>query len=341
MRTTINDVAKAANVSKSTVSKVMSDHPSIPEKTKKRIRKVIKDLNFTPSSLAKNLATQQTQTLVVIAGIRQAHNSFEPFLYNQFAGIEEYASQKGYNLTLCNALRMESADDILERFVYSKRADGMFLQAAYLKQDLIEKLQRQQFPFVVVGEPDEFRHLHWVGSHNSGGGELAAKHLVEQGYRRIAFIAKSDVIWVRQRLRGCRMFLEEQGLKDIARYIKTGFVTVEDAFRLMSELLCLDPAPDAVICDDNYSAFGALRAIQDRGMSIPNDIGIVAFDDYPLAPYLMPQLTIVDFDTFELGMTAAKILLDTIQQPENSGKGKMTLIEPTLIVRKSTQRAKS
>lgn len=340
MRVTINDVAKAAKVSKSTVSKVMNDHPSIPEKTKKRIRKVIKDLNFIPSSAAKNLAKQQSQSLLILFELQKRNDPFDPFFYDIVAGIEHHTFPKGYDVTLCNAIYTEREEDILERFVYSNRADGIFLNATYLRPSLIEKLQEREFPFVIVGDPGEHRSIHWADVNNMRGSEIAARHLLEQGYQRIGFIgAKPEISFSNKRMRGYKFFMEEQGENDADRYLKFGFTTTEEAHQLMAALLALDPKPDAVICEDNYSAFAALQAIQARGLSVPDDIGIVAFNNYPLAPYLNPPLTVIDIDTFELGITAAKMLLERITHPDD--KGKMTMIEPTLIERESTQRESS
>ena len=334
---TINDVAKAAKVSKSTVSKVINNHPSISEATKRRIRKVMKELHFTPDFLAKNLAKGGHRNVTLLMDVSRNTVFFEPFFYAIVGGVESYMFMQEYDLTISHLGPDWKTEQIVQRFVANKKNNGILLPSSLLNQELVQELQDRNFPFVIIGDPQEFRHLHWIDVHNARGSELAVKHFLQRGYDRIAFIAAGlGSALFENRFRGYRQALEDSGMPVRPEYVKPGFENERGAYKFMQELLALPEPPDAVLCDDNYVAYAALQAIREAGRSIPDDMGVIAFNNYPLAAYLTPPVTAIDIDTFELGVTAAKTLLDILKEPGT--KPKTILIEPSLVIRDSTRR---
>lgn len=334
MKVTINDIAKAAQVAKSTVSKVINNSPTISEETRNRVLEIMKEMNYTPSSVATQLAKKQTYTVGLVIDMDRKNDFLNPFFYSIIGGVESIVGSRQFDLTISNIRNRDT--DVLQRFVYNKKLDGLILHTLTAEPYVLAELERLSFPYVVVGKPTFEVDAPWVDADNAAGGEMAAFHLLECGYRHIAFIGGDfGEPLAASRLQGFMRIgplLEKQGAQSM---ILGGPIDEASGYRVMLEQLNGDSPPDSIICINNYVAFGALKALQERGISLPGEFGIVAFDDYPLAPYTSPALTCLDIDTFELGAKAAGLLLDIIANPETS-KAPIT-IKPTLISRGTTK----
>ncbi|MFD0672554.1 LacI family DNA-binding transcriptional regulator [Cohnella sp. GCM10027633] len=335
MKVTINDIARAANVAKSTVSKVLNDAPTIPEETKRRVRAIMKELNYTPSSIATQLARQSSFAIGFIMDVDHKDDFLNPFVYSMVGGAESVVCKQGYEMTISNVSSRDD-DDFIARYVQSKKLDGMLLHTTVLTKRRAEQLNELNFPYVVVGQPKEDVDVTFVDIDNHLGGRMAASHLLEQGYGRIAFIGgvPGEAI-SHNRLLGYRSVMESLNASNDDLYVRLGSADEESGRRHMLALLELPEPPDAVICVNNYVAFGALQAASERKLSIPRDLGIVAFDNYPLAPFTTPSLTAIDNDTFDLGVLASRVLFEKIGQAPVQSSYKL---EPRLISRDSTRR---
>ncbi|MBO9599132.1 MAG: LacI family DNA-binding transcriptional regulator, partial [Cohnella sp.] len=187
MKVTINDIAKAANVAKSTVSKVLNDAPTIPDETKRRVRAIMKELNYTPSSIATQLARQSSFTIGFIMDVDHKDDFLNPFFYSMLGGAESEICKHRYEMTISNISSL-SEDDFIARYVHSKKLDGMLVHTTVLTQSRVEQLNKLGFPYVVIGQPREPVDVTFVDIDNNAGGKMAATHLLKQGYKRIAFI---------------------------------------------------------------------------------------------------------------------------------------------------------
>lgn len=335
MKVTINDIAKAANVAKSTVSKVLNDASTIPDETKRRVRAIMKELNYTPSSIATQLARQTSFTIGFIMDVDHKDDFLNPFFYSMLGGAESEICKHRYEMTISNVSSL-GEDDFISRYVNSKKLDGMLVHTTVLTKSRVEQLNRLNFPYVVIGQPKELVDVTFVDIDNDVGGRMAATHLLEQGYKRIAFIGgiPGEAI-SHSRLQGYRNVMSALDAGHDDRYVRLDKADEENGYKFMTELLDLPEPPDSVICVNNYVAFGVLKAAAERKHSVPGDLGIVAFDNYPLAPYTSPALTALDNDTFGLGVLASRILFDKINQtPVQSSY----LLQPKLIVRNSSLR---
>lgn len=338
MKTTINDIAKAANVAKSTVSKVLNDAPTISEATKQKVRAIMKELQYTPSSIATQLARQSSMNIGFIMNFDRKDDFLNPFFYSLLGGAENVTFEHQYELTISNIHNREI--DFMNQYVYSKKLDGMLINPSVLNRDIVRELERLAFPYVIVGQPKEDYGVGvaWVDIDNNAGGSMAAHHLLEQGYTRIAFLGgKPDEAISHNRLTGYRNVVSSLlGSDKDNRYIRYDEANEMNGYRMMNDLLEMDSPPDSVICVNNFVAYGALKAAQDRGIRVPEQLGIVTFDNYPMAPYTTPSMTALDIDTFNLGALATNVLFDKIGQHELLSP--FQTIKPELIVRQSTLR---
>jgi len=337
MGVNIKDVANRAQVSKATVSRVINDSPSISEKTKERVRRVMRELNYVPNSIARNFANQNTRNIALIVDIDDQSAFKNPFFYEELHGIETVIYREDYCLIIANAHSMGGHRNAIDNIVLQKRADGVIIPASTVSREIVRLLKDNDIPFVVAGEPltcaDE---VNWVDINNRQGGAEAARHLLGNGYTRVAFLSGGmENKFNQNRYEGYRQALTEAGAVFDETYVLTDGASIEDGTGMMERLLSLPQAPDAVVCSNNVLAHGAVQAIRAAGLSIPGDVGIVGFDNY-LAEFLNPPLTTVDINVFELGVQSGSVLMGLIKS-ERAGN-KQILISTELIERKSSNR---
>ena len=337
MGVNIQDVADRAQVSKATVSRVINDSPTISEKTKARVRRAMKELNYVPNSIARNFANQNTRNIALIVDIDDQSAFKNPFFYEELHGIETVIYREDYCLIIANVHSMGGHRNAIDNIVLQKRADGVIIPATIVSREIVKLLKDNDIPFVVAGEPlccaDE---VNWVDINNRQGGTEAARHLLGNGYKRVAFLSGAmENKFNQNRHEGYRQTLIEAGAVYDEKHVLTNGVSIEDGTRMMARLLALPQAPDAVVCSNNVLAHGAIRAIRAAGLTIPGDVGMVGFDNY-LAEFLNPPLTTVDINVFELGVQSGSVLMRLIKS-ERAGN-KQILISTELIERESSRR---
>ncbi|MNO67233.1 HTH-type transcriptional repressor CytR [compost metagenome] len=346
MKVTINDIAKAANVAKSTVSKVLNDSPNISKATKERIRAIMKEMNYIPSSIATGLAKRKCNNIALMIDLSRRNDFLNHFFYNIIGGVESVVGAHDYDLTICNVTQGESRK-FLNRYVLSQKADGMIIDTSILEKEVAADLEKMRYPFVVLGDWEAKQKFPCVDIDNRLGAVKITEHLLAGGYRRIAFIGgqKNESLFSR-RFNGYSEVLRRQGYGVNPVWSFPDGNTEEIGYGIVKKLLRLPILPDALICMNNYVAFGALRSLQEEGFSVPEKMGIVTFDNEPLAPYTTPPLTSLNMDTFGLGVKAAEVLMTIIQdcsdkeEPELDDSVYLTWLEPQLVIRKSSVKSK-
>jgi Transcriptional regulators len=328
---TIREIAQLAGVSKSTVSLVIRDSPSIPASTKAKVREIMESMHYTPDARARNLAEGRSYTVGMVIEVGREDLFFNPYFYAMVSGAEMELCRDNLDLVISNASSRTRPDFFIEHFVAAGRVDGLIVPDTLLSEAALASLEERAFPFVVIGESGDGK-VPCVDADNFRSGEIAARHLLEVGYERVAYIGGRDDGLTVDRIAGARA-----ALPSLLVFLSgEGRGGAEGGRALADAALSSAPRPEALICADNYIAAGALEAARRRGLSLPRDLGLVSFDDYPLAPYLFPSLTAVRLDLVEIGRRAAAILLRRIRgEPVSGGRER---IEPSLVVRDSTRR---
>ncbi len=339
---TIKAVARAAGVSTATVSRVMNDSPLITQETRERVIRAIKELGFVPNVAAKNLVSQRTGTIGLLLNIENSRAYSNPFFAEVLHGIETVVYSEGYFLLIANEKTISRQNISIDHLALEKRIDGLILPYPSARRGLIKTLDNDGFPFVVIGEPDESRNkVDFVDIDNELGGRQAVDHLVESGYRKIAFIGGDQRIkFMQSRLAGYSGALRQHGLplREELIFEERGETTRESGHSLVEKALSLADPPDALLCTDNVLAWGALGAVGDKGLRVPDDVGIVSFDNFPLAEYLVPPLSTVDIDVFALGAQAASALMRRLKTRELPRQ--QSILSTRLIARGSSMRSR-
>lgn len=339
MGVTIKDVAKAAGTSVSTVSKVINGHYSISEETADRVRSVIRELNYYPSASAQSFARGATKIVTVLTNLAPNTAFQNPHMFEIVAGLEETFRFKGYRLHL-RGVDASNAYEVAEEIISRRSADALAIHVSVLTHPLSALLTRLRFPHIVLGMPNFESQVCWIDNNNVYSGTIAASYLLSQGYRRIAFIGGQYYdLGSTLRLQGVKQGLRDAGFALDDQYIWLGESTRGDGFRMTTKLLDEKSLPDAIICANNYIALGCVAAIQERGLIIPRDMGVLAFDDYPFSQFIEPQLTVVDINVRDMGNQAGKFLMDIIKHPNMQVQTYVTT--SNIVERQSTVRVKA
>ena len=338
MGLTIKDVARAAGTSVSTVSKVINGHYSISEETRQRVLQVIEELDYHPSVNAQNFARGSTRTVLFLADLSPNTAFVNPHMFEILSGLEGALRKRGYGLAI-QGTDTTAACQVVEDVLSRRSADGLVIHASILSRPLAALLTRSHFPHIVLGLPNFESQVNWIDINNVYSGVIAAAHILEQGYERTAFIGGREYDMIScHRLQGVRQGLESAGRKLEEQYIWQGESNRQEGSRMTRQLLAMRPMPDAIICANNHIALGCMTAIQKAGLSVPKDIGIMTFDDYPFSQMTTPELTVVDIKVRDMGEQAGRLLVDNIRHPNIQVQTFTT--NPVLIVRGSTQRKK-
>lgn len=335
MAVTIKDVAKEAGVSTATVSKVLNNSPTISEATTERIKEIMKELDYHPNLRAQNFARQSTKTILFATGLSKDCAFQNPHMFEIMVGLQKSLAAKNYTLSVTNVSK-ENCMDILGNLIAQKSVDGLVLHISIVTKELEKIILQEQFPHIVLGCPEYKTQLCWIDNNNTLSGEMATKHLFDCGYKKIGFIGglKNDIGSV-CRLEGYQSFLEQKKIPLKEDYICLGESSVESGSEMMIQMLGIKDPPDAVICANNYLALGAMNAIQENGLSVPQDIGLITFDAYPFTQITKPKMTTIDIDVYDLGKQAGDIVLRKIRKPNLQMQSYTTLAN--LMINDSTK----
>jgi len=332
MAVTIKDIAKLANVSITTVSRVINNKTEgVSEETRERILQLVKEHEYQPNAIARGLVTKKTKTLGLI--IPDITNPFFPDIAR---GVEDSAHIYGYNVFLCNT------DDNLDKeseyinALKEKYVDGIiFTSSSIPKQEHIKELIKSGIPIVIMDRRIESDDIYGVFLDNYEGGYIATKHLIDLGHKKIGCItgplySKS----ARERLEGYKGCLNENGLEYDESIVFEGDYKINSGITGSEKLLNLNKKISAIFVCNDLMAYGSYKTIRSRGYKIPDDISIIGFDDIYLSQILEPQLTTIRQPAYDMGLTAARMLIKLIEGEKLNRK--IINFKPKLIIRQST-----
>ena len=336
--TTIRELAELSGVSVATVSRVLNDYPDVREETRKRVLEHARQLDYTPSAAARTLVTKRSDVIGVLLDTGAGHPDIHhPFFQEVLVGIKHGVGEGGFDLLLFatdlpgNGFETSS---VLRRAKHH-RVDGVVLMGVDPHDPEVQKLVRSRIPCVAVDLEVVGPRTGYVMSDNLAGGRAAVRHLHELGHRDVATIAGPTTTRPGvDRLLGYRAEMEALGLAGADGYEQQGDFYPDSGYEAMHELLALERPPTAVFAASDLMAVGALRAAQERGVRVPEDVSIVGFDDIQLAALVHPPLTTLRQDKIGLGRAAADTLLRMLDRPESTPAVQALAVE--LVVRGST-----
>ncbi len=310
---TINEIARLAQVSPATVSKVLNNRRYVSTITRARVERVIAETGFVPSQRARGLSKRRSFILGLLIPYTSDQLFADPHLLEIMRGIEAEANTHEYNLLLSTARAHVEAASAFTRLLRSDAIDGAIIVETLDVQPFAEALAQQPSPWVVVGYTSH-RDIPAVHADDFGGAFAAAEHLLALGHRRIGVISSSPRPYaLEERLRGVRAALAAAGLCLEDALLATGDFSPESGAAGAHALLALPDPPSAIFALNDRMALGVVRAALERGLSVPHDLSVVGFDDIALATLLNPQLTTVRQPGYSLGGAAATALFGLLE----------------------------
>ena len=337
-RVTMADVAREADVSLMTVSRVINNKGDVSSTTRQRVLEVIEQLGYRPSSIARGLATHRTRTLGLV--IPDVAN---PFFSDVARGAEHVAYAEGYNVFLCNTEEDPQRELAVLQSLEEKRVDGVVLCSSRLDDDELHTVVTRHPAVVLVNrriEPaSEDDGIGIVVLEDAAGGRIATQHLLDSGHRAIGLLAGPPASRSgRLRAEGYRTALAAAHLPYNPTWVIPCPASVDGGHETARNLLTAEPGLTALFCYNDLVAVGALQACTDLGRRVPGDLAIVGFDDILLAALVTPPLTTCRVPRYDLGAQAMQLLLNQIDgRPAEAGKKPCTeiVLRPTLVVRAS------
>lgn len=335
MAVRMKDIARDLGVSVVTVSKVLRNHSDISEETRKKVLRRMKEVNYRPNFAARALVTGRSYTVGLVVP-----DLLHPFFAEVAKGLSGVLRKKGYGLVISSSeedgdLEREEIEQMLAR-----RVDVLIIASAQASSASFRRIEEQKTPYVLIDRKFDDLEANFVGVDDELVGEIATSHLIETGRRRIAHIGVQLVSTGVGRLSGYRRAMAAHGIPVIEGYIVTQARGDESGdqtgFETMKTLLASDPRPDAVFCYNDPTATGAMKAILEAGLRIPEDIAVAGCGNLRYNDYLRVPLTSVGQDSQSIGDKAARLALKLVES-KTAPRPKTILVEPRLVVRDSSR----
>jgi DNA-binding LacI/PurR family transcriptional regulator len=322
MAVTIRDIAQAAGVSHSTVSRALQGSPLVASETGQHIRQLANELGYVPNTVARGLKTNRSGVLGVIV-----RRIMDPYFSEVLQGIEDVLQAEGYSLFLAASNRDPKREEAIVRVMSEQRVDGVIICSTQVGEEHRRQLERFGVLSVLVNNQASEEIGRSIYHDDVDGSRQLTRHLIELGHRRIGFMGNvragrtSD-----DRLQGFRETMRAANLEIPPDYVVMGANGLpEGGFTVARRFLSLRQRPSAIVCYNDLMAIGAIQALQSAGVCVPEDCSITGFDNIELAAYVTPPLTTFDQPKYKIGQTAAKMMLRLLEDNELKEANILTL----------------
>jgi len=330
MRVTIKDIAKKVGVTPATVSMVINNNPKISQKTREKVLEAVKEMNYHPNYIGRSLVKGKTNNIGVVASFFASL-----FALESVRGIEQVLRNTEYNLSLYSTRGLEEKEaDLLQRIYYERRADGLIIISLKADKNMVEDFKKEGVPVVFIEELVEGAPT--VKFNNIKGAFLATEYLIKKGRKNIALVVGDKGLNAEERVKGYRdalikynMPYKEENIINVVNY------SFEEGEELLDIILENNSKIDGVFCGaGDITAIGIMDAAKNRGIKIPDDIGIIGYDDIYISNLTTPALTTIRQPIMQMGMRSFELLLEMLEGKTDS-ESKIISFEPELIIRES------
>lgn len=335
MNVTIKDIAKAANVSHTTVSRALNDSPLINDVTKRKIRRLAQELNYVPNVSAKSLVSHRSFNIGLFFSTLSRGTSAH-FFYDVVREVSKGIKDR-YNLIVKGIDEYEGN----YKRITPRQFDGVLIMSqSEADDDMVKQLLKQHIPVVLLNRPAGGLPLANIVSDDGIGAYRLVSHLVAQGHRRIAMIeGREGFMSSKLRRQGYLDAMRDSGLQADERLMRKGSYDLESGYEAMKQLLGVRPQPTAVFSANDDMAVGAIKAIHEAGLAVPDDISVAGFDDSIFAAYTTPALTTVKRPIEQVSREGLRLLLDLMEDKRRAGQHEThpepVYLEARLVIRHS------
>lgn len=328
---TIEDVARLAGVSNSTVSRVLNKKEYVKEDTRKKVFDAVAELGYKPSRIARSLRANVSQIIgLIISDIQN------PFFTSLVRAVEDIAYKHNFSLLLCNTDEDPEKEKLYVELMLSERVSGVIITPTREYDCPVQKLLEMGVATVCVDRQVQDCETDSVVSDNVESSFKLVEHLIANGHRRIgALLGPSEITTFRERLLGYKNAHKKYGLAIDSHLIEQGIPKEMEGYELANQLLGLSDRPTAIIAGNNLMALGAIHAIKNNKLSLPGDISLVSFDDREWAQLITPTITVASQPTYEMGRQAAELVMRRLENDDSSIEH--LVLESEIIYRESVR----
>ena len=337
MAVRMKDIARDLGVSVVTVSKVLRNHEDISEQTRQRVLKRMKELDYEPNLAARALVTGRTLTIGLVVP-----DLVHPFFSEVAKGLSSVLRKKGYSLLISSSEENPELEREEINHLLARRVDALIIASTQWTVESFRRIEERKRPYVLIDRCFVGLPANFVGVDDEEVGSLATEHLISVGCQRIAHVCGPDISPALGRLAGYRQALARHGPEVPAGYIQS-VGTSDDAgdvsgHEAMQRLLSVEPRPDGVFCYNDPTAMGALKAILNSGLRVPQDIAVIGCGNVRNAELLRVPLSSVDQDSGGIGRQAAALALSLVEAKGEKPRPKTILLQAKIVARESTRR---
>ncbi|GHE33439.1 LacI family DNA-binding transcriptional regulator [Sphingobacterium griseoflavum] len=335
-KTTIYDIAKELNITVSTVSRALNNISTISERTRESVLEMAKKLNYRPNKVASSLTSGKTFIIGVLLPSAQIQ-----FFASVIHSLEKYLKSFGYSILLYQTNESLESEKNGISTLLEAQVDGIIASLSLETQDLshLGKVKEEGKPLIIFDRTHDDLLVPVVKIDDELAGYMATKHLLDQGYKKIAYITTKHHIKIfKERYDGYQKALEEAGLEAHAAYAIFGELTVDGGYLGTHQLLRLKERPDAIIGGDDYVALGIIKALHEHQITPPT-IGVIGFANQNFSEHIIPSLSTIDQQAIQMGKECAKLFLKIIERKDSDDKEmEPVVLKPILLARESTNR---
>ncbi len=318
---TIRDVAKRAGVAPITVSRVINRSGNVSPDTLARVEKAIEELGYVPNHLARSLRLKRSQTLALVVT-----DITNPFWTTVVRGVEDAAQDAGFSVILCNTDESESKQEQYLDVLLQKQVDGILLVPATSNGRVVDWIQKQRTPVVILDRAIEDVPVDVVRCDSQDAAYRLVQHLFSLGHRWIGVLTGSRrVSTASDRVAGYVQAMAEAGIQVQEGWVQYGAFSQASGYEMAQQILEADPRPTALLAGNNFIAIGVIRALKDAELDVPEDMSVVSFDDLTSDLVIEPFLTVADQPAYEMGQQAAELLLSRLSGEASDGHREILL----------------
>ncbi|WP_432408048.1 LacI family DNA-binding transcriptional regulator [Wukongibacter sp. M2B1] len=340
MAVTINDIAKAAGVSRTTVSRVLNDSGYVKEETREKIEKAIRELNYTPSAIARSLSTNKTNTIGVI--VPEINN---PFFGEIIKGIGQVADEHNLNIILCNTDDNREKELKALKVLKGQRILGIIITPTFpedkFNSEYLNTLENLGIPVVLIDGHVKYFNFSGVFIDHIKGAFDGTNALIEEGHRKIAIITGDmNSRPARDRLEGYKKALVMNNISVDERYIFYGDYKHEKAYEITKKLLQMKNRPTAIFVMSNMMILGCMKALYEENVSVPEEMAIIGFDKIDALNIIGMNISFINGPTIEMGRTGMELLIDNLNNKTDKKELKRITLLPELVLKGSEKYTK-
>lgn len=329
MRYKMDEVAKLAGVSQSTVSRVLRGDKRISEKSANKVMAVVNEVNYQPNIPAQNLASGKSNTIGVVLNVKSKEDFANEFIARSIFGIEKVVQEQGFDLLIMN-YEFDSNNERFKKLIYQNKVDGVIIPSSLVNDDILKLLNDSNIKFIVIGEPENaLKEMDWIDIDNKQGAKIAVDYLSDFDVEEYLLIIEDQLkLYNKRRI---------EGFSDAVKVSNKKATILDQQNEEWAQLVKnnLTSKRIGIICGNNFIASKCLKIVKELKLSFGKDIFLITFDTYPLAEYLDPSLTSIDIDTYGLGVQVANELLKKIISNEPDAMNN-NYIKNSIFIRDST-----